>query len=147
MPAQMIYDQDYIRDRVVVSNIGCWIWQYSKDHFGYGQISRRVSGERLAHRLSYRVFIGDCTGKVVMHKCDNPPCCNPDHLELGTQGDNLRDAVRKGRNRKSALKPCMLIDIEARLLAGEKQRSIASRYNISEPYMTLLKNRILNNGT
>jgi hypothetical protein len=52
------------------------------------------------HRLAHEAWVGPVVdGKVVMHLCDNPGCVNPDHLALGSQSKNLKDARRKGRNR------------------------------------------------
>jgi hypothetical protein len=53
----------------------------------------------LAHRLSYCLFVSDTIpdGGVVRHSCDNPPCCNPAHLEIGSTLDNSRDAVERNR--------------------------------------------------
>lgn len=56
---------------------------------------------RGAHRVAYceanGLLLSDITGLVVRHKCDNPPCVNPDHLELGTVADNNRDKIDRGR--------------------------------------------------
>jgi len=52
----------------------------------------------LAHRLAYEDFWGPIPkGFIVMHLCDNPSCINPEHLRLGTKGNNLKDAYDKGR--------------------------------------------------
>lgn len=75
----------------------CWNWLASKQQFGYGVFW--LSPRRLgAHCVSYI----DCNGPIpdgmlVRHRCDNPSCCNPLHLEVGTQKQNLRDAVDRGR--------------------------------------------------
>lgn len=69
--------------------------------FDYGVIGRRIDGKTRtfkAHRVVYEYLHGPIPdGMVVMHTCDNPPCVRPDHLRLGTQGDNLRDMIAKGR--------------------------------------------------
>ena len=51
------------------------------------------------HRLAYQLYVGNIThGKIIMHRCDNPPCINPDHLQLGIPRDNSADMIRKGRS-------------------------------------------------
>jgi hypothetical protein len=79
----------------------CWNWSLrTKVGNGYGL--KHVDGRwELAHRLSYKLFIGAIpAGNQVMHKCDNPACINPDHLAVGTNRDNQIDAMRKGRWKK-----------------------------------------------
>lgn len=82
-----------------VAPSGCWEWARTRDKDGYGKI--RVKGiMQMAHRVSYEYFDGEIQeGLIVRHKCDNPCCINPEHLELGTHKDNAWDAIR--RNRRS----------------------------------------------
>lgn len=75
----------------------CWKWLGGKTKAGYGQlgIDRKTF---YAHRLSYEMAHGPIPDNLyVLHRCDNPGCVNPDHLFLGTQTDNMRDASAKGR--------------------------------------------------
>lgn len=77
-------------------NSGCWLWCGYLDERGYARTSGR--SEKYVHRLSYGAFVGNIPDDlVVMHLCDMPNCVNPSHLDLGTQGDNVRDSVTKGR--------------------------------------------------
>jgi len=78
----------------------CWLWQAAKNHNGYGIVSRRT-GNQLAHRVAWALVNGPIPdGLYVLHKCDTPACVNPDHLSLGTQMENMRDMVNKGRSAK-----------------------------------------------
>lgn len=80
----------------------CWDWTAVRDGHGYGKF-RDVAGEggypEHAHRIAYRYATGQPTpaGLVVMHTCDNRLCCNPAHLRLATQTENIADRDRKGR--------------------------------------------------
>ncbi len=74
----------------------CWYWIASIGAGGYG--SFLAMDEVKAHRVSYRIHHGAIPeGMMVLHRCDNPPCVNPDHLFLGTQFDNMRDMSAKKR--------------------------------------------------
>lgn len=88
-----------LRSRSIVTNTGCWEWLGYKDKDGYGQIG--YLGQRhAAHRVSFilRNPPGALPpGGVVRHKCDNPSCINPYHLEVGTHADNVEDKIRRGR--------------------------------------------------
>jgi len=80
-------------------NSGCWLWDGSTNGRGYGSfcLHGRSGG---AHRASYQLYKGAIpAGLLVLHKCDVPPCVNPDHLFLGTHADNTADMVKKGRAR------------------------------------------------
>jgi len=76
----------------------CWLWTGTTTLAGYGQL--RVNGKKIyTHRFVLALFGREVpSGLVVMHSCDVPACVNPDHLSVGTDGDNVRDAVRKGRH-------------------------------------------------
>lgn len=75
----------------------CWEWTLGRSPRGYGKI--KIAGCHLrAHRVAYELAIGPIPdGLWVLHRCDNPPCCNPAHLFLGTAADNAADMVAKGR--------------------------------------------------
>lgn len=77
----------------------CWPWLRNKDSRGYGRVrwrSRMGSPHRLAWSLANNAEVP--VGAVVMHVCDNPPCCNPAHLRVGTHRDNVLDKFAKGRD-------------------------------------------------
>jgi hypothetical protein len=77
----------------------CWVWTGNlTEKNGYGRL--RVSGQMVcAHRVSWELHNGLIPeGLLVLHKCDNPPCCNPAHLFLGTHKDNSMDAIAKSRH-------------------------------------------------
>lgn len=90
---------------------GCWEWVGPLSAGGYGVIAGKIGGNRLvpagvnmlAHRVSWLIHNGKIPdgegahGTVVMHTCDNRKCVNPKHLRLGTQGDNVKDMIVKGR--------------------------------------------------
>jgi hypothetical protein len=83
----------------------CWPWTAKSLIAGYGTISRggRGGAKVLAHRAAWELTNGPIPdgeghhGTVVLHTCDNRLCCNPAHLRLGTQADNVRDMDAKGR--------------------------------------------------
>jgi hypothetical protein len=80
----------------------CWLWTSGKDKDGYGSFRGDVDGVSYsrAHRYSYAYFKGEITNSLqVLHSCDTPSCCNPEHLSLGTNSDNMADRDAKGRCR------------------------------------------------
>jgi len=87
---------------------GCWIFMGAVNQFGYGIVGtgkRGMPNDR-AHRITYKHYKGDIpNGMFVCHTCDVPSCCNPDHLFLGTNQDNVNDMVRKKRNSKPPRNP------------------------------------------
>ncbi|MDO8534234.1 MAG: HNH endonuclease signature motif containing protein [Xanthobacteraceae bacterium] len=75
----------------------CWPWVHLQDKDGYGEFW--FSGKKYrAHRVAFAIEKGGIPhGKGVLHSCDNPPCCNPDHLYIGTVVENTADMDRRGR--------------------------------------------------
>jgi len=96
----------YIRDNSVVDKeTNCWIWSRSIDSRGYGVAKRNQYTSRGAHRLSYSVFVNEIPQDLlVCHHCDNPKCVNPYHLFVGTNKDNMRDMVEKGRQDNGSMR-------------------------------------------
>lgn len=83
--------------KVERQSTGCWIWHGGRTKKGYGQIWMNGRQE-LAHRVSWILHHGPIPlGKLVLHECDIYPCVNPGHLFLGTNSDNIKDAIAKGR--------------------------------------------------
>lgn len=91
-------------DRGLVDN--CWNWRGALSTAGYGRFKLRGK-LYLPHRVAYRIACGEIVdgpehhGAVIMHRCDNPRCCNPAHLALGTQLNNVVDMDAKGRGNRS----------------------------------------------
>ncbi|HEC64706.1 MAG TPA: hypothetical protein ENI23_05400 [bacterium] len=74
----------------------CWEWQGAKGSFGYGLV--KIDQKNFpTHRIAFALANGRAPKLSVLHSCDNPPCVRPDHLWEGTQTDNMKDALAKGR--------------------------------------------------
>ncbi len=89
----------------------CWPWIAKSKNEGYGYINMggRAGRHELAHRLAWKFTYGEIPdsenhhGTVVMHICDNRLCCNPNHLRIGSQGENVKDMDRKGRRKTKSI--------------------------------------------
>lgn len=125
----------------------CWIWMGARMPKGYGQIKIPKTRRQIpSHRLSYLIHRGPIPpGKCVLHRCDNPPCVNPDHLFIGTKLDNALDMVSKMRHcygEKQGghkLTEKEVLDIHRLLKIGVKQKQIAQMFSIGEMQISRIK--------
>lgn len=129
----------------------CWEWQSAKGKYGYGRFSIK-STAFLAARLAFFIHTKiDPSELHVLHRCDNPPCCNPNHLFLGTAKDNMDDMRIKGRkvprtyteedlnkirgsaNRYAKLTEEQVVEIVSVYLKGSVTHlDLAKKYNVSQ---------------
>jgi HNH endonuclease len=127
--------------KYIITKTGCWVITSHKLHrSGYARIVRKINGtkrEIKLHRWFYENKYGPIPeGLLVCHKCDNPPCVNPDHLFLGTSQDNQTDMVNKGRstkgikNPRAKLNPKKILIIK-KLATQEKGTILAKRFGVS----------------
>ena len=126
--------------------MGCWVWMGATNENGYGLIGRgaRGQGNERAHRTAYRLYRGEIPeGKIMLHKCGNPVCVNPWHVEPGTHKENAEDKMRMGRhyqpnNRGSNAKWAKLDEAkvkEIREAKGGKKgtgTALAIKFNVSK---------------
>ena len=126
----------------------CWPWLGSRDPQGYGHL--RACGEYVtAHRFAYRLAVEPIPdGMFVCHHCDNPPCVNPAHLFLGTNAENVHDAMAKGLMRRAGeenpnakLRDVDVLAIRARAAAGETQGRIAAEFGLTRGWVNAIVRR------
>lgn len=120
----------------------CWDWHGCLSDCGYGLMTHKRKHWK-AHRFAYFLTYGEFDPLMdVLHKCDNPKCCNPAHLKLGTASENMRDAYARGRkipwNPKGSIHPMAKINeqqaIEIRTLFATgtfSKRAIGKRFGIT----------------
>lgn len=140
------------QDRLKKTEQGCLEWQGARTSLGYGII--RVGKKTYkAHRWFFEQAHG-YEPNVVRHTCDNPSCCNLDHLIDGTQAENLADCIQKGRARRNVLRgekhplskltATNVIAIRTRYAnGGVSQMQLAREYGISQKVIWA----IINNKT
>lgn len=118
----------------------CWEWQAARKPSGYGFLRlNSKSAPSYAHRVAYESVNGPVpSGLYVCHRCDNPPCCNPAHLFLGTSQDNHDDMVSKGRstigtrNARSRLTDAKVAEILVAYARGDvTMKELGARYGVT----------------
>lgn len=122
----------------------CWLWMAGRVK-GYGQTSSGPT-RKYAHHAALELALGRslADGHIACHTCDNPPCCNPAHLRLGSTSDNQRDCVSRGRrpSRKGMRHPLAKLtasdvqEIRRRRRAGERGKDLAHEFGVSAPTIT-----------
>lgn len=132
---------------------GCWEWigKRFRNQYGVTTITHhKKARHELAHRTSYRLFVGEIPAeKLVLHRCDRPWCVNPEHLFVGTYADNAQDMINKGRQNwaygerggLAKLTDAQVIEIREAHARGELQREIAARFGVSAKQISVIVNR------
>lgn len=136
----LTFNQERLWNRVEKSGT-CWNWTGPLNRCGYGWL-RSNGTPILAHRAAYLLGTGYLfLPMYVCHHCDNPKCCNPDHLFSGWQSDNMRDMAEKGRrkgigmaeqNGRAKLKWSDIDQIKKARSLGDTIRKIAIAHNVGE---------------
>ena len=125
----------------------CWEWKAGCFSDGYGESFLNGKNEK-AHRVSWRIHYGEIPdGLCVCHKCDNIKCVNPKHLFLGTQLENIKDRVKKGRCRKqdgelssrAKLTNQNVLAIRDLIKSNIAQGEIAKCYNVQPSAISKIK--------
>lgn len=131
----------------MVTESGCWIWMGSAYPSGYGCMELNGSATP-THRISWELYRGEIpAGLFVLHHCDTPACCNPHHLFLGTNQDNMTDMKNKGRgkpapivlgekNPSSKLTAVQIVRIRK---DNRSQTTIAKQYGVTQSNVSLIK--------
>jgi hypothetical protein len=128
---------------------GCWEWAGHLDSNGYGRLLDPTVGRtEYLSRIAFRLWNGPITaGLHVRHRCDNPPCMNPAHLELGSHAENMRDMVQRGRsargsrNGRSKVTEAQVRSIRLRASSGETHAALASEFGLSRAAISFIVTR------
>lgn len=146
---------DFFKHVVVRPKTRCWIWTGARRErpagspsptYGVAVINQRKVS---VHRLSYEQHVGPIpTGMVVRHTCDHGLCVNPDHLRPGTQLDNVKDCIDRGRRAShiGELNPpakLALAQVLAIRASTEKGPLLAARYGVSNSLIWAIRRRKL----
>jgi len=143
-----IQDRDIkerIQEKILINENGCWIWTGCKNSHGYGVISY-LGKLGTASRIAWRAYKGDIVkGLDVCHNCpkgDNPACCNPEPMFLGTRKENIKDCQKKTghqigeNNHRAILNEEKVLKIREFHKQGMSTKEIAEYFGIK--YFTCL---------
>ena len=133
----------------------CWPWKGERSVAGYGYIRVSSPNERrrrvTAHRVAYLLENGFYDLSLdMLHKCDNPPCCNPAHLWAGSEGDNIQDAISKGRfippgrgeaHNCNILTEDMVRDMKQLFALGARTKDIAAEFGVHASTISHIRNQ------
>lgn len=131
--------------KYIIKDDGCWecISHSISTSQRYPQIYRGIKTR--IHRYIYEITKGQIPiDMVVMHKCDNVLCINPDHLKLGSQVENLKDMIEKGRDAKgSKLPQSKVTEDDVRKIRKDKRtlKEISNQYGISQSSVSMIKSK------
>lgn len=128
----------------------CWLWRGYRHRNGHGQLKitaiskAPLFAHRLAYQLVHRVNVAQF---VVRHMCDNPPCVNPKHLELGTQKENMRDMKLRNRaafGERNGRAIVTEIDVKRirEMPIDRTNRAIAKEFGLSDAAVRSIRKRI-----
>jgi hypothetical protein len=143
-------DQQLFETHLSKQDNGCWIYVGDMKN-GYGEFWLRSQKKLVhAHRFAYTCFIAVIPDdQCVLHTCDNPACCNPQHLSLGTQAENMRQCLERGRwhdqrgkgNNAAKLTDDAVKEIRFLCDLGIRQKSIAKKFGISPRQVRTIRAR------
>lgn len=150
---QMSSDGDRFWEKVDIpeSDDACWEWRASLFKDGYGKFWLDRTMKR-AHRVSYEMHVGEAGELHVLHECDNRKCVNPKHLFLGTNDENVKDKIAKGRMPKppsfeGARNPASKVDDKvvseiraAYAVGGVSQYALADKYGLTQSHVSNIIN-------
>ena len=135
----------------VMKTGSCWLWLGKKDRHGYGRL--HVDGKDVfSHRYCWELLHGPIPyGHELLHDCpggDNPACCNPTHLRVGTHAENMADAVKKGQHKKGENRPnAKLTETLVRQIrdkykaGGVSHNQLAKEFGVSQLVICYVINR------
>lgn len=137
-----ITKQSIIERCLFRTDTGCWIWKFHTNRAGYPygtEFRKNVA----IHRRAYELWHGPIPkGLYVCHRCDTPPCCNPDHLFAGTNSENMTDAFNKGRVHAGTRAPLAKLNadqVRRIRVDSRSQRVIAEEFGVNQVTISRVK--------